>query len=57
MWPEIVFQILAVLQPHDRAIGKTEEDEEKRREEGRKEEGLDLALRGEITVQKRTLYF
>ena len=40
MRPEIVLQILTVLQPHDRTIGKTEEEKEdnKEREEGREEE-------------------
>ena len=38
MWPEIVFQILAVLQSHDRAIGKTGEDKEKKKKRGGKKE-------------------
>ena len=57
MWPEIVLQVLTVLQPHDRTIGKTEEEKTKEKEEGRRGGGLELALRGQISAQKRTLYF
>lgn len=43
MWPEIVLQVLTVLQPHDRTIGKTEEekeDERKRRGKERRRAGI-----------------
>lgn len=57
MRPEIVLQILTVLQPHDRTIGKTEEEKEENKERGKERRRRRTGIRSQRTDLCTETYF